>query len=178
MYVSFECVEMTAPVLIRRRKIEYCAECAGYGSIMPFWSHGRDTIWIFREKARDRLYNSVAKKSAGNGPARKSWMGNLVGRMRLRSDVAQMKFKALLLSPILWDMLRHSCARYLDPATKARRYRYRYFTLSPWKYESSPTSRFQRLRELCRVLDKSYIKRSARYLTKITIFSTWNLQLI
>lgn len=133
---------------VSRRKIEYCVRCASYGYIMPFWSHGCDTIWIFHEKACDRLYNFVAKKSARNGPARKSWMGNLVGRMRLRSDVAQMKFKALLLSPILWDILRHSCARYLDPATKACRYRYRYFTLSRWKYESSPTSRFQRLRTL------------------------------
>lgn len=134
---------------LRRQKVECCAKCAGYGSIMPFWSHGCDTIWIFHEKARDRLYNSIAKKSAENGPAGKSWMGNLVGRMRLRSDVAQMKFKALLLSPILWDMLRNSYAGYLDLATKARRYRYRYFTLSRWNYESSPTSRFQCLLELC-----------------------------
>lgn len=160
--------------VLSRRKIEYYIGCAGYGSIIPFWSHGHDTIWIFREKARDHLYNFVAKKSAGNGPARESWMGNLVGWMRLRSDVAQMKFTALLLSPILWDMLRHSCAGYLDPATKARRYRYRYFTLSRWKYfpdkliSTSSNS----------AIDESYIRRSARYLTEITIFSTWNLQLI
>lgn len=147
MYVSFECVETTAPQDIEKSNI------ASGVPVMVILCHsevmGAIQFKFFRGKTRNRLYNFVAKKSARNGPARKSSMGNLVGRMRLRSDMAQMKFKALLLSPILWDILRHSCARYLDPATKARRSRYRYFTLSRWKYESSPTSRFQNGFELC-----------------------------
>lgn len=90
----------------------------------------RERFWIFRARACDRLYNSIARKSTENGPTGRNWMGNLVDRMRLRSNVAQMKFKVSLLSPILWDMLRYSCARYLDFATKARRYWFRYFTFT------------------------------------------------
>lgn len=111
-----------------------------------------DTIWIFRERKLTITYIIPLRRS----PRETVPWGKPNGKFSRPDAIkvergAEMKFKASLLSSILWDMLRHLCAGYLDLATKARSWRPRYFTFT-LKMRIFP-DRFQCLRT---AIDKSY----------------------